>query len=343
MDEWGKKSREIGIPFVIFIVVLVCFVLILNMDYNFFPALNLSGLGPFRLVLSALVFIGSVWIILWVTGHLFQKIVYKRVGSYAQVRSIWKLISYGIWAVVLVILVLGLVGDASSTTLSVGLLGAALAFALQKPLLNIAGWMFITYHRMLGVGDRVSIGTVKGFVVDIKLMHMELMEIGEWMRGDTYTGRAVLVPNGLIFEGPVYNYTRDSPFIWDEVENLVTYESDVDVAKRYMIEAATEVIGEMMSRNFERYRRMLSLQELDVALLRKPDIRMEFSDSGVKLYVLYWCPAGLRRKVKADIVERVWRKFMADPKVGIAYPHMEIVKHEQLLTEPEKKTRAKAG
>jgi len=33
----------------------------------------------------------------------------------------------------------------------------------------------------------------------------------------------------------------------------------------------------------------------------------------------------VRRKVKSEITERIWKRFMADPSVGIAYPHMHLV------------------
>ncbi len=54
---------------------------------------------------------------------------------------------------------------------------------------------------------------------------------------------------------------------------------------------------------------------------------MKLRDSGVDLYVLYWVPAELRRKVESEITDRVWKRFMEDPRVEIAYPHMELVRH----------------
>jgi small-conductance mechanosensitive channel len=329
LTDGDREPRRLAAPILIFALMLVGLLLLLDMDYNVLPFLEVGRWEPLRLALISLVVIGAVWIVLWVIGRLFERMGYARVGSYAQVRSIWKLISYAIWAAVFLILVLGLIGDVTSTALSVGLLGAALAFVLQKPLLNVIGWAYITYHRMLRIGDRISIGNVKGYVVDVRIMHIELMEIGEWMQGDTYTGRIALVPNSLVFEGPIHNYTRDSPFIWDEVVNLVTYESDIDLAKKYMLESAREVIGESMTKNFEKYRRSLSIHDLDMQLLREPELRMELKDSGINIFVVYWCPAEKRRKVKTEVTERIWRRFMEDPRVAIAYPHMEIVKYEQ--------------
>ena len=121
------------------------------------------------------------------------------------------------------------------------------------------------------------------------------------------------------------NYTKDSPFIWDEVANLVTYESNIDKAKQYMLDATTEVIGKSMETNFEAYRKNLSIHDLDTMLPKAPEIRMDLKGSGVNLVIIYWCRIENRRKIKSDIVEAIWRKFTADPEVGIAYPHIEII------------------
>ncbi len=327
MEERSRESKGFAFLLLVLVLVLICLLVLLEMEYDIFPFVDIAQSETLRTVLVALIVIGLVWVMLWIIGRLFESVAYPKVGSYAQVRSIWKLVAYAVWAAVLVGLFFILVGDITSAAVSIGLIGAALAFALQKPILNVAAWMYITYNRIFRIGDRVSVGDVRGYVVDIRLMHSELMEMGEWMEGDVFTGRIVLVPNWLVFEGPVRNYTRDSPFIWDEVVNLVTYESDIEMAKKYMLEAARNVVGSIMSTNYERYRRSLAIRDLEPELLKEPKVRMILRDSGVDLYVIYWCPANMRRKIRTQIVESIWQKFMEDPNIEIAYPHMEIVKH----------------
>src|SRR5436305_7996899 len=41
-----------------------------------------------------------------------------------------------------------------------------------------------------------------------------------------YTGRIVTVTNARIFDEPVYNYTREFPYIWDEITLPVSYKDD---------------------------------------------------------------------------------------------------------------------
>src|SRR5207249_1264482 len=126
-------------------------------------------------------------------------------------------------------------------------------------------------------------------------------------------------------EGTTKNYTRDFPLVWDEVEVLATYDSDIDVAKQHMIEAAMEVVGGIMTENYERYRKHLVLRDLEDRLITTPEIRMDFAESGVHLWVLYFCPPELRRRLKAQVVEKIWRRFSEDTRVEMAYPHLAIV------------------
>lgn len=288
--------------------------------------------------------LAGVWVVLRVMGQLFERVTTPKF-SHAQARSVWRLVSYVVLGMVLLALGIGLLGDVTSTALSLGLVGAALAFVLQKPLLNLVGWVLVTYRQLYRIGDRIEVGDVRGYVTDVGLMYTELQEFGKWMHGDTFTGRIVTIPNGIVVEGPTFNYTRDFPFVWDEVEVMVTYESDIAVAKTHMISAAMEVVGGIMFENYQQYRDHLAIQDLEGSLLRTPEIRMEFSDSGVRLYVLYFCPAERRRKIRGQLVEKVWHRFSTDTRVAIAYPHVEFVPYgasRRLATELQPEPAAPA-
>ena len=269
--------------------------------------------------------LSAVWLSLRFMGPLFERVAATNLGSHARARSIWRFVSYLVLGAVFLGLTFSYLGDVTSTALGLGLLGAALAFVLQKPLLNLVGWLITNYRGVYRIGDRVEIGGVTGYVTDINLMLTELQEFGGWMKGDTLTGRLVTVPNSMVVESATKNYTRDIPLVWDEVEALVTYESDIDVAKHHMTEAAMEVVGGIMFENYEKYRQHLVLRDLEHNLITTPEIRMDFAESGVKLWVLYFCPPDLRRRLKAQIVEKVWRRFSEDPRVEMAYPHVAIV------------------
>ncbi|UCE81156.1 MAG: mechanosensitive ion channel family protein [Methanobacteriota archaeon] len=329
-EAYREEERHIGRVVVVFCIIVVLAFLLMEVENDLLPFVDIDDpKGDIHRLLVAAIVIAVIWLLLHYIGGIFEKFTTPMVGSHARSRSIWKLITYVIWIIVLSVLAIGMIGETGSLVLSIGLIGAAVTFVLQQPLLNVLGWALISYRRIYRIGDRISIAGVKGYVLDVTTMHTELREFGEWMKGDTFTGRIIAVPNSVVFIQPVFNYTKDFPFVWDEIGNLVTYESDIEVAKDYMLESAKKVVGQMMEQNYERYRRKIEIRDLHQLLLREPELRMELADSGVNVYVLYFCPVELRRKIKSDITELIWSKFMADPRVGIAYPHVHLITDEQ--------------
>ena len=325
-EKRERAERHVGRVAAVMLIALLLFVILTELLYDVFPFLEIEDpSGDLEKLLVAVVAICITWLFLYFLGNIFEKVTVTRVESHARVRSMWKLITYAVWILILSVIIFDMIGETSNIVLYIGLIGAALTFVMQQPLLNIVGWALISYRRVYRIGDRVSIGGAKGYVLDVTTMYTELREFGDWMRGDTFTGRIVTVPNSLVLSSPIFNYTKDFPFVWDEIANLVTYESDIEVAKKYMIESAKAVVGSLMEQNYERYKRKIEIRDLHQLLLKEPELRMELADSGVNIFVLYFCPVELRRKIKSDITELIWRKFMADPNVGIAYPHMHLL------------------
>ena len=69
------------------------------------------------------------------------------------------------------------------------------------------------------------------------------MECGSWVNADSYNGRIVRVANSFVFKEPVFNYSGEFPFLWDEITIPVRYESDYAEARRILDEIAAAVVG----------------------------------------------------------------------------------------------------
>jgi small-conductance mechanosensitive channel len=281
--------------------------------------------GFINLGLISGIVLSITWFFLQIMGNLFVKYMISSTRGEAEARSTWNIISYIIWTIVIIGLLFGLISDPNSWAIIIGLFAAAMAFVLQQPLLNVVGWLFISTRSIYRIGDRVSIAGVSGYVIDISTLQTDIREFGDWMKGDTFTGRIVSIPNGFMFSHPIYNYTRDLPIIWDEISILITYESDTDVAVDLITEAANEVVGDLMIRKFDEYKDKMELSDLRSEIPRKPKVLMKFGDSGVNMHVIYLCQASTRRGVHSEITKRIWKKFNQDERVEIAYPHTQIL------------------
>ncbi len=113
-----------------------------------------------------------------------------------------------------------------------GLIGAAITFALQEVVLSFAGWLGIFFGKFYFFGDRIKLGNIVGDVIDIGFFRTTLLECGDWVDGDLYNGRIVRIANSFVFKEPVYNYNSDFKFLWDEIKLSLTHESDYEEAQK---------------------------------------------------------------------------------------------------------------
>ncbi len=120
----------------------------------------------------------------------------------------------------------------------------ALALALQKYTASFFAFFVITFSKIYDLGDRIRIGNVKGDVRHIGLLHTTLEEVGEDEKlGGELTGRLLYVPNLIILDQPVLNYSKDystgleaisSDYMFDEVRIPITTDSNVEKASHLL-------------------------------------------------------------------------------------------------------------
>ncbi len=60
------------------------------------------------------------------------------------------------------------------------------------------------------------------------------MECGQWVNADLYNGRIVRIANSFVFKEPVFNYSGDFPFLWDEIMVPIKYGSDYRLARQLL-------------------------------------------------------------------------------------------------------------
>ena len=120
-------------------------------------------------------------------------------------------------------------------TVAFGVAGAGIAFALQEVIASFAGWLAIVFGGFYKTGDRVQLGGIKGDVMDIGVLRTTIMETGKWVDGDLYNGRIVLIANSFVFKEPVFNYSGDFPFLWDEIKIPIQFGSNYEKAKEIIL------------------------------------------------------------------------------------------------------------
>jgi len=174
-------------------------------------------------------------------------------GEVADPRRFWA--RQGIQVIVTLVFVVGVVSiwvtPETDVTTGIGLISAGLAFALQKVITSLAAYFVILRGDTFGVGDRITLGGVRGDVIRLGFLKTTIMEMGQppsvaetlpavWVNSRQYTGRIVTVTNGVIFDEPVYNYTRNFPYLWEEIVLPITYKDDRSEVERILFKAARD-------------------------------------------------------------------------------------------------------
>lgn len=146
----------------------------------------------------------------------------------------------------LLILILGLAAIAYFRNLAIyiTIIAIGLSLALQKYVASYFGYYVIRFSHIFSEGDRIRIGTVKGDVRNIGLLHFSLDEVGEDEKlGGELTGRVFHVPNLIVLDQPVLNYSLDysvtqhkirADYVFDEVRIPLTIGSDIAKASQIL-------------------------------------------------------------------------------------------------------------
>jgi small-conductance mechanosensitive channel len=126
------------------------------------------------------------------------------------------------------------------TAIYVPVIAVGLALALQKYTASFIAHFVINFSNIYAPGDRIRIGNIKGDVHRVGIFHTTLEEVGEDEKlGGELTGRLLHVPNLIILDQPVLNYSKDysvhnktisSDFMFDEVRIPITPGSNVEKA-----------------------------------------------------------------------------------------------------------------
>jgi small-conductance mechanosensitive channel len=259
-----------------------------------------------------------------IANRALRKVLTAQIADPAHAHTLYVLVRNAVFLVVSIVLVFIWLGPGSNFTVAMGILGAGIAFASQEVIGSFAGYVNIVTGNLFRIGDRVQIGSVVGDVIDISILRTTVMEIGEWVGADQYTGRVVTIANRFVFSDPVYNYTQHWPYLWDEILIPITYGSDWQAAGELMLERAAEYSSHFLSQAQAGLRELEAEYPLHEATV-EPKLYVVMTDNWLEMTLRYVVDPRERRKVKAQLHRDLLQGFEADPKITVASVTMEIV------------------
>lgn len=291
--------------------------------------LGLSG-DSLRKALLTLVFTLAIVALRSVLAIFVRSATRKRP---LERRSFWLRQSVNLFTAALFLIALMSIwfDDPTRLATGIGLVSAGLAFALQKVVTSLAGYFVIIRSRVFTIGERITMGGVRGDVVSLGFLKTTLMEMGDpttgastaWVRGRQYTGRIVTVTNDKIFEEPIFNSTRDFPFLWEEIQIPITYTADRKRAEAILLAAAERATVDIQ-KEAEAYRgRMNDEYHIDLGRLA-PQVYYRLTDNWLELSVRFIAFDRFTRELKDRIAREILAGF-DEVGIGIASTTIDIV------------------
>ena len=249
--------------------------------------------------------------------RIVKKQMLKKAKSKKQISNI-QIFTKVIDAIFIVLILLtaffSYVGSWTGLGIFIGLLTAALGFALQKPITGIAAWVMIVIKRPFSIGDRIILGGVKGEVYDISLSHIYLDEVGGLVDSEDQSGRTIMIPNYLLFEQNVINYNLMNDYVLGQILVDITYESNLDKSIKIAYDSTLKFV-----------------RKFSASTKKETKINVEMGPSAIILKISFFAPVKKMSEIKSEITQEILNRVRKEKDVEIAYPHTEVVFKDKKL------------
>jgi len=184
-----------------------------------------------------LAYIGKAIIVL-VVGLILMKLILNATRKLLKKTKIDEashkffvgVIRVVLW-VILIVAILGTFNVSTAPIVTViGAAGAAIALALKDSLGNVAGGVMIMYNKLFVKDEYIEVAGTAGLVDEIGLFGTSVK---------TFDNKKVNIPNGLIVNSVLTNYSREEDRRVDLAFGI-SYNSDIAKAKKVLYKVACE-------------------------------------------------------------------------------------------------------
>lgn len=199
------------------------------------------------------------------------------------------------------------------------LLIAGIAVALQDVLKSVVGWIYLSGRGGVEIGSRIEIEGIVGDVIDIGVLKTTIIEVGgSLVYGRQSTGRLVTIPNYKMLAEAVMIAPASSPFIWQEMRLVVTFESNWRRAEEILNQIGAELHAEVASQLEPGFRNLERRYAYKYGTLT-PIVYVLVGAYGIELALRFLVHTRRRRGALDEVSRRALTALAAEPDIRIAY------------------------
>jgi len=269
----------------------------------------LTNLLPPALIILIVIVITKLFVT--VLEPVFKRALQKYINPF-NVKNTWQFISYLIWTIafiILIILLVGiLVGDEFNTGIGILIGFIVILFVLisYRSIANFVGWLHIIFSSPIKKGDLIEIDGIKGRIQEVTTMNIILEEKKEGLKDAGFTGRKISIPNSLIFTKPVASISSTESVVWDEIRVFLPSRTNYLLAEDIMAEVAKSIVGPIMKK---RRKEMLNKMPYTRDVSSVPTTEFSLEPRGVLITLRYFCSLSERTEVRSAISEGILKEF----------------------------------
>ena len=197
----------------------------------------------------------------------------------------------------------------STFAVSLVAIAVALVLATKELILCISGTVLRVGVNAYSMGDRISIGGIRGNVVDQSLLATTVLETGPGHVSSQYTGRAVVFPNSLLMSSPLINETYMKEYIVHVMTIPLTSNDDWQMAEKVLLEIARTECGPFIAEARLHMKQLEGKNWLDAPSV-EPRVSLHVPEPGrLNLLLRIPTPAHRTSRVEQAILRRFLQAF----------------------------------
>ncbi len=304
-----SKLIKQGIYFLIFMACLyslninndgVNFTKILSFEFVRFNKFHIAVYHIFYIII--IIFIAKVLV------NLLKIFLTKKISKSNSIDKgteyvIIQLVKYLIYTISIIVIVRSfgisldlLIGGSAALLVGIGL-------GLQKIFSDFLSGIILLFEGSSKVGDIVEITSFgkgdEGIVARITQINLRTTKV------QTVNGKVLIIPNSLLSEGIVNNWSYGDPLTRSRVSVTVSYGTDIDLAKTLLTQCAVE----------------------HPAVIKTKPIRVlldNFSERGIEMYLLFWAEQNYEIEIHKSDIRFAIEKAFRENNVSIPFPQRDI-------------------
>lgn len=240
-------------------------------------------------------------IIVFVIGKYFYLRKYKEKDKYLLKKNI----SQSLNTILTLIILFIWVYQFKEALYSLVAVAAAIVIATKELIMCFTGGILVKITKAFGVGDRIEIDEVRGFVVESGFLSTKILEIGPEANSQQTTGDVISIPNSIFLTETL---TNESYFNGYSIQLFKFYISDKEKLQNLedaILNYSNEICSEYIDKAKSHITKFCRKEGINIPSI-EPRVKIQLADE--KLYLLLKMP--VRVDSIADIEQKLLRKFL---------------------------------